>query len=152
MTEVLFYHLETRALEDVLPPLVERSLARGWRALIRADSAERAESIDRLLWTWSEESFLPHAQRGDGDSASQPVLIAVEEGNPNHADVLFFVGGAMPRAWDETTAFARVAVLFDGRDGAALSAAREAWSAAKTFGHDVAYWRQGAGGRWEKQA
>ena len=39
MTETLFYHLERRALEDVLPGLVEKSLERGWRAVIRTDSA-----------------------------------------------------------------------------------------------------------------
>ena len=67
MTEALFYHLERRALEDVLPGLVERSLARGWRALVRADSAERSDALDTLLWTYDDQSFLPHAQVGDGE-------------------------------------------------------------------------------------
>ncbi|MGH6889642.1 MAG: DNA polymerase III subunit chi [Rhizomicrobium sp.] len=153
MSEVLFYHLEKRALEDVLPQLVERTLARGQRALIRTESADRAESIDRFLWTWNEESFLPHAREGEGDPAAQPVLIATEEGNPNGAQVLFFVGGAPPGAWDgEAAAFERIVVLFDGRDAEALARARDAWSAANALGHDVAYWRQSAGGKWEKQA
>ncbi|HEX4158120.1 MAG TPA: DNA polymerase III subunit chi [Rhizomicrobium sp.] len=153
MSEVLFYHLERQSLDEVLPGLVERTLARGWRALIRADSAERAQAIDNLLWTWSEESFLPHAQAGDGDPAKQPVLIAVEDVNPGRADVLFLVGGMAPRSWDgEATEFKRIVVLFDGRDASALSGARTAWSAARQSGHDATYWRQSAGGRWEKQA
>ena len=153
MSEVLFYHLERRSLDDVLPGLVERALARGWRALIRPESAERAQAIDNLLWTWSEESFLPHAQSGDGDPARQPALITVEEGNPNRADVLFLVGGALPRSWDgETGGFARIAILFDGRDASQLSAARMAWAAAREFGHETTYWKQSAAGKWEKQA
>jgi DNA polymerase III subunit chi len=153
MTEVLFYHLEKRSLDDVLPGLIERTLARGWRALIRPESAERAQAIDNLLWTWSEESFLPHAQAGNGDAASQPVLIDVEEGNRNRADVLFLVGGALPGSWKgDTSGFARIVILFDGRDALALSAVRTAWATAKESGHETTYWKQSAAGKWEKQS
>lgn len=150
MTEIWFYHLEKKALDDVLPGLVERALARGWRVLIRTDSAERAQMLDSLLWTWSEDSFLPHAQMGDGEPREQPVLITPEDGNPNGAAMMLFVGGALPAGFDET-ACARIAVLFDGRDASAVAAARGAWSAAKGSGHTVAYWKQ-SGGKWEKHA
>src|SRR5664279_2423297 len=100
MTETLFYHLERRALEDVLPGMVEKSLQRGWRAAIRTDSAERSDALDTLLWTYDDQSFLPHAQSGDGDAAGQPVLISVEEGNPNSAQIVFYVGGAQPGDWN----------------------------------------------------
>ncbi|HEX3431223.1 MAG TPA: DNA polymerase III subunit chi [Rhizomicrobium sp.] len=151
MSEVLFYHLERYSLEDVLPGLLERTLARGWRALVRAESADRAQALDTLLWTWNEESFLPHSQLGDGDTSAQPVLITVEGGNPNRAEVLFLVGGAIPDNWNDDS-FSRVVVLFDGRDGAALAAARGAWQRVKELGHEATYWRQSAPGKWEKQA
>lgn len=153
MTEILFYHLERRTLDDVLPELVERTLARGQRAVVRADSAERAQAIDNLLWTWSEESFLPHAQTGEGDPARQPVVITVEEGNANGAQVLFLVGGAMPISFGEDeTKFARTVVLFDGRDASQLTAARAAWKSAKDGGSEATYWKQSPAGKWEKQA
>src|SRR5258708_15176555 len=85
MTETLFYHLERRSLEEILPGLVEKSLQRGWRAAIKTDSAERSDALDTLLWTYDDQSFLPHAQRGDGKAEDQPVLITAEEGNPNSA-------------------------------------------------------------------
>lgn len=154
MSEVFFYHLERRNLEDVLPNLVEKTLERGWRALIRTESADRASAIDALLWTYDDQSFLPHAQQGDGDAARQPVLVTVEDGNPNRAQLLFLVGGAPPPAWDSDTArqFARIVILFDARDAAALDAARAAWKAAKASGHDATYWRETPAGKWEKQA
>src|SRR5262249_54911835 len=108
MSEVLFYHLERRGLDDVLPGLVERTLERGWRALIRTESAERADAIDALLWTYNDQTFLPHAIAGDGDSARQPVLISVEQANVNKANVMFLVGGAEPPAWDGTAALTRI--------------------------------------------
>ena len=151
MTETLFYHLERRALEDVLPGMVEKSLQRGWRAAIRTDSAERSDALDTLLWTYDDQSFLPHAQSGDGDAAGQPVLISVEEGNPNSAQIVFYVGGAQPSDWTGLSDLARVVMLFDGRDEAALAGARAAWKEAKTAGHDVTYWKETPSGKFEKQ-
>jgi DNA polymerase-3 subunit chi len=46
----------------------------------------------------------------------------------------------------------RVAYIFDGRDQAAVSHAREAWQDAKARGDAVKYWQQDAEGRWQLQA
>jgi DNA polymerase-3 subunit chi len=151
MTETLFYHLERRSLEDILPGLVEKSLQRGWRAAIKTDSAERSDALDTLLWTYDDQSFLPHAQLGDGEPSAQPVLITVEEGNPNSANIVFYVGGAMPGDWTALDGLARVVLLFDGRDEAALAAARAAWKEAKASGHDATYWKESPSGKFEKQ-
>ena len=152
MTEALFYHLERRALEDVLPGLVERTLERGWRAVIRCESAERADAIDNLLWTYDEASFLPHAQAGDGNPARQPVLVTVEDAIPNAANVLFLVGGAAPPAWNATRDLTRIVLMFDGRDPEMLSRARAAWKDARAAGHDATYWKESPSGKFEKQA
>jgi len=153
MTETLFYHLERRSLDDVLPGLIERTLQRGWRAIIKTESAERADAIDNLLWTYNERSFLPHAQSGDGNPARQPVLISVENGVPNRANVLFLVGGAEPPPWTEAApaALDRIVLVFDGRDEVALARARDAWKAAREAGHDVTYWKESAAGKFERQ-
>ena len=152
MTETLFYHLERRAIDEALPPLVEKTRERGWRALIRVDSAERADALDSRLWTFND-GFLPHAQQGDGDPARQPVLITMEEGNANAADVLFLVGGAPAPDWNSEAAkaFTRIVLMFDGRDPGAVDSARAAWKNAKTAGHEVTYWKESPTGKWEKQ-
>jgi len=119
--------------------------------LIRTESADRAAAIDSLLWTYSEQSFLPHAQLGDGESARQPVLISVEEENINHAQILFLVGGATLSSWETGPGLERIVLLFDGRDGDAVATARAGWRTAKEAGHDVTYWKETPGGKWEKQ-
>ena len=148
--ETLFYHLERRSLDAVLPDLVEKTLQRGWRAVIKVDSAERADAIDNLLWTYQEQSFLPHAQQGDGKAERQPVLITVEDGNPNGAQVLFLVGGARTHG-DPGSSFSRLVLIFDGRDEDAIASARAMWRTAKEAGHDAAYWKEGQSGKFEKQ-
>ncbi|HSM20221.1 MAG TPA: DNA polymerase III subunit chi, partial [Hyphomicrobiales bacterium] len=93
MTEVLFYHLERQPLERVLPQLLEKSLARGWRAVVQAGSDERVEALDAALWTYREDSFLAHGTAGDGNAAMQPVFLTAGGDNPNQADVRFLVDG-----------------------------------------------------------
>jgi DNA polymerase-3 subunit chi len=149
MTEVLFYHLEHQPLERVLPSLVERTLERGWRAVVQAGSEERVEALDTLLWTFREESFLPHGTRRDGNSAEQPVYLTTNEENPNKAGVRFMVDGAETA---ELSGYDRVVYLFDGRDETAVAKAREQWKAAKGAGCTVTYWQQSSEGRWEKKA
>ncbi len=91
MTEVLFYHLQNAPLERVLPDLLERSLQRGWRAIVRAGSKERLDALNNTLWTYRDESFLPHGTLEDGPPELEPVFLTTEDDNPNGANVLFLV-------------------------------------------------------------
>ena len=69
MTEILFYHLERQALDAVLPALLERTLERGWRAVVQSGSAERVTALDQLLWTYRADSFLAHGSPRDPHAA-----------------------------------------------------------------------------------
>jgi DNA polymerase-3 subunit chi len=145
--EVWFYHLERQGLDQVLPTLLERTLQKGWKALVRAPSGDRVEHLDAWLWSYRDDSFLPHAagaQAGEAD----PVALVADEANPNRAEALFLVDGAEPGALD---GYARCSVIFDGRDEAALQVARAQWRKLKDAGFSAVYWRQGQGG-WEKAA
>lgn len=149
MTEVLFYHLERQPLEHVLPALVEKTLERGWRAVVQAGSDERVEALDTLLWTYKDESFLPHGTKRDGRAAEQPVYLTTGDENPNSATVRFLVDGAPLPA---LSTYARIVTLFDGHDATAVERAREQWKAAKAEGCEATYWQQSSQGRWEKRA
>jgi len=147
MTDVLFYHLEQQPLERVLPTLVEKTRERGWRAVVQAGSDERVAALDTLLWTYRDDSFLPHATKRDGNAALQPVYLTASEENPNASEVRFLVDGAELMALD---GYLRIVYLFDGRDAAAVAKAREFWKRAKELGCQVTYWQQTASGGWHK--
>jgi DNA polymerase-3 subunit chi len=149
MTEVLFYHLQNMSLEAVLPSLLEKSLARGWRVVIQSSSEERAEALDAHLWTYTEDSFLPHATWQAADAAEQPILLAIGPDNPNKAQVRFLVDNAAIPADGES--YERMVLVFNGDDGEALAAARAAWSDCKTRGFVATYWQTDERGRWQKK-
>lgn len=147
-TEVLFYHLERQGLEKVLPSLVEKTLARGWRAVVQAGTEDRLAAIDLVLWTYKEDSFLAHGSAKDGNAAEQPVYLTTGSETPNGAGVRFLVDGAET---DDFSGFVRLVYMFDGNDADAVAKAREQWTAAKSAGFPVTYWQQSAAGAWEKK-
>ena len=147
--EVWFYHLERTALEKALPDLLEKTLAKGWRALVRTGDPAGLEQLDEWLWTWRDDSFLPHGLAGEVHASREPVLLTAETDNVNAADALFVIHRAEPGALD---GYQRCVILFDGRDETALKEARRQWKAVKARGHPVSYWQENADKGWVKQA
>ncbi|MBI1407575.1 MAG: DNA polymerase III subunit chi [Caulobacter sp.] len=147
--EVWFYHLERSSLDDVLPELLDKTLQRKWRALVKCGAPERLESLDTWLWTCREDGFLPHGLASEPFADHQPVLLTTEDDNANGAQVLFLVEGAAP---GDLSPYERCIVLFDGRDEAALAGPRTLWKSVKARKLPASYWRQGEQRGWEKQA
>lgn len=147
--EIVFYHLERQTLEQALPLLVEKSLERGWRALVRCGSSERVDALDTALWTYREDSFLPHGRDSEAQASSEPVVLTTGTANPNGAQALFVVDRAATQAIE---GYSRVIYMFDGRDAEALQDARAFWKQAKEAGHTATYWQQDGNGRWQKKA
>jgi DNA polymerase-3 subunit chi len=149
VSEVLFYHLTESKLEDALPPLLDKSLERGWRVVVQAGDAERRDALDTHLWTFREDSFLPHGTDEQAFPENQPVLLTTTADNANAATVRFLVAGAEPPALD---AYDRVIFMFDGYDQAEVETARGHWKRLKGEGHQLTYWQQNSDGRWVKAA
>lgn len=147
--DVLFYHLTETTLEEALPSLVEKSLERGWRVAIQFGTEERRDALDTTLWTYKDNSFIPHGRDSEPNAELQPVLLTTSSANLNNAVIRFLVDGAEPGPLD---GYQRVGFLFDGHDMAQVQAAREHWKVVKAAGHSVTYWQQGADRRWIKKA
>ena len=146
--EISFYHMTRTTLEAALPRMLEKTLERGQRAVVRAGSAERVEALNGWLWTYNDRAFLPHGSAQDGHPALQPIWLTDQDERPNEAQVLFLTDGATS---EELAEYERCAVLFDGNDETALAAARAQWTGFKDAGHDLTYWQQNDQGRWAKK-
>lgn len=149
MAEVMFYHLERQRLEDVLPVLLEKTLARGWRAVVEVPEGDRLDALDRHLWTFRDDSFLPHASEREDPGTRQPIWLTQGKSNPNGAQVRFLTHRADP---DAVADYARVVLLFSADDPEAVAHARRHWKPLKAAGHTCTYWQQTAGGGWEQKA
>jgi len=148
MTTVQFYHLLTTPLERALPKLLEKAYGGGFKTLLVADSEERVEQLNQLLWTYDQDSFLPHGSEKDGHKELQPILLSTHiDASPN-TKLLLVTNGAQPSS---PQAFERILDMFDGRDAQAVENARTRWTSYKNAGCEVTYLRQTESGGWEKK-
>ncbi|MFS4437730.1 DNA polymerase III subunit chi [Paracoccaceae bacterium GXU_MW_L88] len=150
MGEVLFYHLTRAPLIETLYTLLDKSLSRGWRAVVQTGMADRLDDLDLALWTSRKEGFLPHGTASMGMETEQPVFLTAGTERPNQPNLVFLVEGA---AFDptEVSGLDRMCLLFNGHDPEETEAARASWRAATAAGLTATYWAEGERG-WEKKA
>lgn len=164
---IRFYHIagETPAAADaVLPPLLEKARQAGLQVLLVCPSEGRATRLDETLWTYADDSFLPHTLAEAETSATQaraPVLLAT----PDHpisdlargrlaiilagAEAAFpaLLGAAPEQGAEQGND--KLFYLFHAAPPV-LENARAHWKAHKSGGHALEYWQETAG-KWQKK-
>lgn len=148
MTDISFYHLERSPLEQALPKLLEKTMEAGKRALVLAGSEQRVEALTDLMWTYDQDSWIPHGSARDGHPDKQPIWFSVLDENPNEAVFLFLTDGATS---EKIETFERCFEMFDGNNPEMVAAARVRFKAYKDAGHELSYFQQSASGGWQKK-
>jgi len=143
-----FYHLEASTLEGVLPGLLEKTLEKGWRALVKLPEGKLNE-LDSFLWTFRDDAFLPHGRDDEPQAELQPVLLSATTETAKGFDAVFLLNGADIADMDGVS---RVMIMINGRSQEDIARERERWKTLKTADADLAYYQQDDRGRWEKKA
>ncbi len=137
MTRVDFYILDEAARDDrfgLACRLAEKAWQQGHRVLIQADSEEEARHLDRLLWVYRDQSFVPHGMLGRADAALNPVLIAQPGQEPGEEHgVLINLAAEVPRFFSR---FERVAECVD-KDEDARQRSRERFRFYREHGYPL---------------
>ncbi len=139
MAEIRFYQLLRTPLEGALPKLLERLRSMDARCLVVAPTRERVEALDMLLWTYNPDSFLAHGSVAIGFAAEQPIWLTHLDENPNGANAVLLVEGAVIAAPEQ---FEHCLDIFDGTDEDQLLAARERYRDLRARGHCLKYFKQ----------
>lgn len=119
------------SLEQAAARLAARHWAAGRRVLILAADPAQAELLDRALWSFEQNSFLPHAQAGGADQDREPILIATRLDNLNQATVLV---SAAPLESMPCAAFQHLIQLLPLDDEAGLQVCRDCYKALNQAG------------------
>ncbi len=149
MAEIRFYHLQSQTIEQALPKLAELVLKSGNKGIIKVADKNIAKQIDKALWAYSPESFLPHDVEGSKYPKEQELFITSREENPAEAKMALFVNC---EKLEDLSLFDRVLYMFEGKLDKIITTAREDYKNYKTQGHEMSYWQQSDQGRWEQKA
>ena len=151
MTRIDFYHLQKSNIKEALPKLLEKAYALGKKILIKVGNEKNVEDFNSHLWSYDEQSFLPHGSKKDGNSSQQPIWLTSQDDNLNDASILFLVDSARTNA-ENISSFERVINFFDGNNQDDVAWSREFWKQLKSQGHECYYWQQDERGSWQQKA
>ena len=133
-----FYHLTRVPIEKALPSIAERVFANGERLVIVAEDERLLDRLDRLLWSYKPESFLPHGRQGD-----QKILLVTTLTEAVEAQNIVLADGIWRQA---ALDFRRAFYFFDSQT---IEGARAAWRGlVDHFEVERHYWKQDDAGRW----
>ena len=169
MAEFRLYCVRRGGSSRVLRVMLEKTLERGDRAIVRLSSLRREEELDLFLWLDPAASFLPHGRiggfRGSGEdfTAEQPILLTTAETAnsevvDNGASVLFHwqEGGEKKGGMDigvDGDRFGLCCFLYEDGDADAGVIAEDLWGGlcGGGSGGEMGFWYQEMGGGWRKR-
>ena len=132
--QVFFHYFEKTSGRDLLVyicRLVEKGYKQGSKPIyIHFDSENEAKEFDSLLWTFRQESFIPHTILGHPEEEKTPVIIGWDTNQIETAEALINVSQGIPRASTSTSKIHEIV----GSDENKKNKAREKWKSYKANG------------------
>lgn len=94
-----FYLLESKeesARNLLACRLVEKAYLRGHRVFIYCNNQQEAHLLDELLWTFKDNSFIPHNLQGEGPEPPPPIQIGYQSEPRGFNDILLNLNQDLP--------------------------------------------------------
>lgn len=88
--------------------LLEKAYLKGHKIYVHCANVTEAECLDELLWTFKEDSFIPHHLQGEGPEPPPPVQIGFGSEPRGFNDILLNLNQDIPSFF---TRFKRVIEL-----------------------------------------
>jgi len=132
--DVLFHHFRSIGSKNYLQyvcKLVEKGFKQKIQPIyIQTKNQQQAEQLDKLLWTFKQDSFIPHTVVGDSDLDSTPVQIGWNENQFHTAAAIVNLSEEIPISYLESK---KIHEIIDD-DEVKKNKARERWKRYKAEG------------------
>lgn len=128
MTKIDFYLLgkDNTDKSGFACRLAQKAFKQGCKIYIYSDHLNQVEKMDKLLWTFRQDSFLPHCVTKDmmqenttGNGLNTPIVLGSIPPPPAIHDVLINLADTTPEFF---SSFDRVAEIVDDDDSAKMHA------------------------------
>ena len=147
MTQIIFYSTAPLQVEKTLFALLEKSLEKGNKSLLLFKDKEKCLSINEQLWTYKQNSFLPHISEDDQiyDNIDVPVYLSTKNENPFKAELLFSIDGFLP---DNIDHFERVIIIIDVNDELLNEKYKKYYLDINKNFEDIVFYKSDDNGKW----
>ena len=138
MTQVFFYHGASDKIAAACA-LLGGAYAKNKPVLVYAPDNDVANDVDRMLWTHSALSFVPHCRSGSPLAAETPILITDNLDQLPQDDRLMNLSEVVPPGFSRFHSLIEVV----GREEADRGSARDRVKFYKDRGYEVHYFDLG---------
>jgi len=147
VTQIIFYSTAPLQVEKTLFALLEKSLEKGNKSLLLFKDKEKCLLINEQLWTYKQNSFLPHISEDDQiyDNIDVPVYLSTKNENPFKAELLFSIDGFLP---DNIDHFERVIIIIDVNDELLNEKYKNYYLDINKNFEDIVFYKSDDNGKW----
>jgi DNA polymerase III subunit chi len=149
MTEINFYVSSSgskEAIYKLLPSLLEKILEQKNKVLIACEDEHEVKKLDKFLWEYNAEKFIPHGTADQEHAEDQPILITDKQENLNLSSILICLSGTR---LNDFSSFVKIFDIFEGSEDQ-KQMGRERWKEYKEKGYPLAYFTS-ENGKWTKK-
>ena len=136
-TNVLFHHFESIERKDFLIyvcKLIEKGYKQNINPIyIKTDTQKQAEELDKILWTFRQESYIPHTLVDQDSNNTQPVQIGWIDNEIEDAEAIINLSDGMP---DISNHLKKIHEIIENIDEK-KEKARERWKKYKSIGFNI---------------
>ena len=150
MTQIIFYNTAPLQVENTLFNLIEKSIENGYKSLLLFNDKNKCSAIDEKLWTYKQNSFLPHLTEDEkiSDEIDIPIYLSTKNENPYKAELLFSIDGFLP---NNINNFERVIIIVDVNDKILLEEYKKYYLDINEDFEDIVFYKSNDNGKWTEK-
>ena len=136
MTLIDFYVLQKEsgeAQQHFACRLVEKAVRQGNKVLVATNDEAETIAMDKALWSFRPDAFVPHTILGEKNASDSPVTISHGADDPNHHDVLVNLKLDIPAQFSRFNRLAEIVT----QNKTVLENSRKSYAYYKTRGYPI---------------
>jgi DNA polymerase-3 subunit chi len=131
-TDIVFIVLNSTVKSRIVCDLAENCYLNNERLVIYTKSEEECRKIDLLLWTWKQQSFIPHKYFDTlSSSQKEPIVLTTNIDNPADYTTVLLVD---PLPVEKVIQFSKVIDFAEKYDSQGLELSRQRYKVYKNQG------------------
>ena len=139
LEKAFFYKSSHRDVVRDIAWLTESIFKKNNRIVIFCTDQETAEVVDDFIWSYRDDSFIPHSIKKHRETSLDPILVTTDLDGSYEHNVLLALNGVLIKEKDWQR-FAKVYYFFDDQDSREKENARAMWKSFSSLAVNCKYW------------
>jgi len=139
LEKAFFYNSSHRDVVKDIAWLTENIFKKNNRIVIFCTDQETAEVVDDFIWSYRDDSFIPHSIKKHRETSLDPILVTTDLDGGYEHNVLLALNGVLIKEKDWQR-FAKIYYFFDDQDSGEKENARSMWKSFSSLDVNCKYW------------